>query len=272
MRYQKIKYNKINKRGQVLIGKPKKAQVTIFVILALILIVGIVLIFLLRQAPKTDVVSEDDPQAFIQSCTRKVIEEVLEIIMINAGNLESKGTMKYQGKNVSYLCYNKNYYGGCINQNPLLIGHIEDEITEYIKPRISNCFQVLEETLEPRYEVQMEENWDLKTKLTPQGVEVEIKRDFKMQRGDNVQSFNLFKINILHPIYRLAEIAMEIVNQEARYCNFDILGFMIIYPQYDITKFRTGDSNTIYSIKESATEREFGLTFGVRSCAIPAGF
>ena len=250
----------------------RRGQVTIFIILALILIVGIVLIFLLRQSPKTEVVAKDDPQAFIQSCTREAIEEALEIIMINAGDLESKGTVMYNGNNVTYLCYNENYYGRCINQRPLLIEHVQEEITEYIKPRISNCFQVLEETLEPRYDIEMEGNWDLKTKLTSQGVQVEINRDFKMQRGDEVQIFDLFKINIVHPIYRLLEIAMEIVNAESRYCNFDILGFMIIYPQYDITKFRTGDSNTIYSIKESTTEREYGFTFAIRSCAIPAGF
>ena len=262
MRYQKIKYNKMNSKGQI----------TIFIILALILIVGIVLIFLLRQGPETEVVSADDPQAFIQSCTREVIEEALKLIMITAGDIEAKGTVMYNGNNITYLCYNENYYGACINQRPLLIEHIQDEITEYIKPRVSNCFQVLEETLEPRYDVEMEGNWDLKTKLTSQGVEVEIERDFKMQRGDEVQNFDLFKINFLHPIYSLAEVAMEIVNQEARYCNFDILGFMIIYPKYDITKFRTGDSTTIYSITEGVTEREYGFTFAVRSCAIPAGF
>ena len=249
-----------------------KGQITIFIILALILIAGIILIFLLRQTPKIEIINEENPQAFIESCTRDAVEEALDIIMAHSGSLEPKRTIMHQGVNISYLCYNSLYYRGCINQQPLLIEHIEDEIYAYIQPRISNCFQVLKTTLEPKYEVEMESYWDLTTKLTPNGVEVNIDREFKMQRGDNVRSFSLFKINFIHPIYRLAEIAMEIVNQEARYCNFDILGFMIIYPQYDITKFRTGDSNTIYSIKESATEREYGFTFAVRSCAIPAGF
>jgi len=248
----------------------QKAQITIFIILALILIVGIIFIFLLRQAPKTQIVSEENPQAFIESCTRDAVEEALDIIMIHSGSLEPKGTVMYQGENITYLCYNALHYRSCINQQPLLIEHIEDEIYKYIKPRISNCFQVLETTLEPRYEVSMDENWDLTTKLTSNGVEINIDRDFKMQRGENIRSFNLFKVNIIHPIYRLAEIAMEIVNAEARYCNFDTLGFMIIYPEYDINKFRTGDSSTIYSIKDLTTNKEF--KFAVRSCAIPPGF
>jgi len=251
-------------------NKNKKGQITIFVILALILIVGIIIIFVLRRAPEVDIISEKNPQAFIESCTRDSVEEALELIMLNAGDIEKKGSMLFQGSNVSYLCYNKNYYTPCINQKPLLIEHIEDEITAYVKPRVSNCFQNLKQTLEPRYEVEMEEYWDLETKLNSKGVEVYIDREFKMQRGSNVRSFNLFKTNLVHPIYRLAEIAMEIVNQEARYCNFDILGFMIIYPQYNINKFRLGDSNTIYTIKEFTANKEF--RFAIRSCAIPPGF
>lgn len=257
--------NKIN-----LFSKSKRSQITIFIILALILIVGIIFIFLLRQAQKTEIMSEENPQAFIESCTRDAVQEALDIIMIHSGSLEPKGTVMYQGENITYLCYNNLYYRSCINQQPLLIEHIEEEIYKYIKPRLSNCFQVLKKSLEPRYEVTMEENWDLITKINPNGVEVNINREFKMQREDNVRSFSLFKINLVHPIYRLAEIAMEIINSEAHYCNFDILGFMIIYPRYDITKFRIRDSTTIYSVKEFTNDKEF--KFAVRSCAIPPGF
>ncbi|MFA7708024.1 MAG: hypothetical protein WCX73_03675, partial [Candidatus Pacearchaeota archaeon] len=233
----------------------KRAQITIFIILALLLVVGIIFIFLLRQTPKTEVVSEENPQAFIESCTRQAVEEALDLIMIHSGSLESRGSVLYEGQNISYLCYTNINYRSCVNQQPLLIEHIEDEIYTYIKPRVANCFQTLEATLEPGYEVEMEEDWDLTPRLTSHGVEVEINRDFKMQRGTNIRSFNLFKISIIHPIYRLAEIAVEIVNQEAKYCNFDTLGFMIIYPKYDIKKFRTGNSDTIYSLKEIKTDK-----------------
>jgi hypothetical protein len=252
------------------LSKSKHAQITIFIILALILIVGIFFIFLLRQTPKIEIVSEENPQAFIEKCTRDAVEEALDLLMIHSGSLEPKGTIMYQGENITYLCYNSLYYRPCVNQQPLLIEHIEDEIYKYVKPRLSNCFQVLKTSLEPRYEVSMEEDWDLTTKLTSSGVEININRDFKMQRGDKVISFSLFKINLIHPIYRLAEIAMEIVNAEASYCNFDTLGFMIIYPRYDISKFRIENSNTIYSVKEITSNKMF--RFAVRSCAIPPGF
>jgi hypothetical protein len=70
--------------------------------------------------------------------------------------------------------------------------------------------------------------------------------------------------------YDLALVAQEIVSQEARFCNFEHLGYMLLYPDFEIDKFRTGDSDTIYTL----THRESGerFRFAVRGCVIPAGF
>ena len=247
----------------------KKAQVTIFIILALILIVGVILAFLLIRKPSIGISDEENPQAYIESCTNEAVEEAVEMLLENGGDLEPKGSVMYNGKELTYLCYNENYYKPCINQRPMLIEHIENEITSYIQPRVSNCFQTLKSELETRYDVEMG-NMELTTELQTKQVVIDIKRDFKMTRGDDVRSFTKFKANLINPIYDLAKLAMEITNQEAHYCNFDILGFMIIYPKYDIYKFRTGDSDTIYTVEDLLTNQKF--KFAIRSCALPAGF
>lgn len=253
------KIKKMNQRGQI----------TIFIILGLILVVVIILLFLLIKKPDVSLTDTENPQAYIESCTNDAVEEAVEMLLENGGDLEPKGSVMYNGKELTYLCYNENYYKPCINQRPMLIEHIENEITSYIQPRVSNCFQTLKTELETRYDVEME-NMELTTELQTKQVVVNIKRDFKMVRGDNVRSFTEFKANLINPIYDLAKIAMEISNQEAHYCNFDILGFMIIYPKYDIQKFNTGESDTIYTIKDLTTNQEF--KFAIRSCALPAGF
>lgn len=249
--------------------KSNKAQVTIFIILALILVVSIVLAFLLIKKPSTSLGDEENPQAYIESCTNDVVEEAVEMLLENGGDLEPKGGLLYNGKEITFLCYNKEYYKPCVNQRPMLIEHIENEITSYIKPRVSNCFQSLESGLESRYDIETG-IMELETKLQKGKVVVNIKKDFKMTRGDKVQSFSKFKTSLIHPIYDLSKVAMEISNQEAEYCNFDSLGFMIIYPKYDIYKFRTGDSDTIYRVEDLTTNQEF--KFAIRSCALPAGF
>ncbi len=249
--------------------KNNRAQVTIFIILGLILVVVIVLLFLLIKRPDISLADTENPQAYIESCVNEAVEEAVEILLENGGDLEPKGSIMYDGQELTYLCYNKNYYKPCINQRPMLIEHIENEITSYIQPRVSNCFQTLKSELESRYDIETG-NMQLETKLQKGKVVVNIKKDFKMTRGDDVRSFTNFKANLISGIYGLAKIAMEISNQEAHYCNFDILGFMIIYPKYDIQKFKTGDSDTIYTLKDLITNQEF--KFAIRSCALPAGF
>ncbi len=249
--------------------KNKSGQVTIFIILALIIVVIILLLFFLIKGPSVDVLDEKNPQTYIDGCSQEAIEEAVEILLKNGGDLEPEGSLMYEGKELVYLCYNENYYEPCINQRPMLIEHFEKEITKYIQPRISNCFQSLKSELDGEYDVVMGE-MQVTTKLRARQIKVNIKRDFKMSRGENVQSFTEFKSSLIHPLYNLGKTAMEIVNQESHYCNFENLGFMLIYPEYDINKFRTGDSDTIYTIKDLVTNKEF--KFAIRSCAMPAGF
>jgi hypothetical protein len=45
---------------------------------------------------------------------------------------------------------------------------------------------------------------------------------------------------------------------------------MMLYPEFEIEKFRTGESTTIYTIKQRKTGERF--RFAIRSCVIPPGF
>ena len=91
-----------------------------------------------------------------------------------------------------------------------------------------------------------------------------------MTRNQESREFDNFKMIMAHPIYDLAEITMEIANQESRYCNFDELGYMILHPKYDITKFITGEADIIYTVTEISTGEK--LTFAVTSCELPPGY
>ncbi len=246
-----------------------KSQITIFIILGLIIIVGIAILYLLIKPPIAKVIDENNPQAFIESCTKDATETALNILMNQGGDIEPKGYITYDKDDVAYLCYILEYYKPCINQRPLLIEHIEKEITGYIEPLVNNCFIELEKNLEKRYEIKTS-SMKLKTTLQPKYIVIDIDKRFEMTRGEENLKFDYFKVVILHPIYDLAEIAMEIANQESKYCNFDELGFMIIYPNYDITKFITGDGDVIYNIKDKPTNQKFKLA--IRSCPLPPGY
>lgn len=247
----------------------KRSQITIFVILGLILIVGLIMVFLLLNPPKVRVIDEKNPQAFIESCTKRAVEEAVDILSKKGGDISPKGYISYNGTEITYLCYNENVYDPCINQRPLLIEHIEKEITNYITPIVTECFNELENKLRNNYDVEGS-GFKIETMLQSKNIAVKINRNIKITREGEAREFNEFRMHLISPIYDFAKIGMEIANQESRFCNFDELGFMILYPNFDVTKFITGDADIIYVIKEVSTDQKF--TFAIRSCTLPPGY
>lgn len=249
--------------------KSKTAQVTIFVILSLIVVVGFVIVFLLFNPPEVRVVDRNNPQAFIETCTREATEEAIELLSKRGGDINPVGSVAYEGEEITYLCYNERFYESCVNQRPLLVEHIQDEITNHITPIVADCFFDLRKDLETRYDIE-ESEMKIETQLNSGQVSVKIDKNFKTIRRDEVTDYNNFRMNLVHPMYQFAKISTEIVNQEISFCNFDELGYNILHPQYDVQKFITGRSDIIYSIRDLETEE--GFVFALRSCTLPAGF
>lgn len=249
--------------------KNKKAQLTIFIVIALIIVAGIALIFVIWRKPAIEISPSANPEIYIEKCMKDYTEEALEILMSQGGDIKPEGSVIYQSKELVYLCYNANFYRHCINQRPMLIEHIEQEITNYLGPKMRACFTSFRQELEKRnYNVDVG-GMNITTDLQTRKVVITVERILEIEKNQETRKFEKFKVQVINPVYDIAEIAMEIANQEAEYCNFDTTGFMIIYPKWDIRKFRV-DSDIIYTIKEVATNQEF--KFAIRSCAMPAGF
>jgi len=64
------------------------------------------------------------------------------------------------------------------------------------------------------------------------------------------ESFNFkgFKLGIRTELYELSRLAQEIVSQEAKFCFFDNLGYMLLYPEIKIDKFSVEDGTVIYTL------------------------
>lgn len=250
----------------------KKAQITIFVILALILVVIFIILFLLLKKPnvEVEVYDENNPQGYLESCTIEAVEDAISVLSPQGGDIVPKGSIRYQDIDRVYLCYIDDFYERCVNKRPMLIEHIENEITDYITPMIQDCFKTMIEKYSERYDFEAKgSEIAIKTKLEPRLIVITLDKDLKMTREEELRDFNDFKIKLVHPLYDLAEVAMEIANQEARFCDFDDLGYMILHKTFDIKKSELGEADIIYTITHRPTEESF--TFAVRSCKLPPG-
>ncbi|MFA4952964.1 MAG: hypothetical protein WC584_01970 [Candidatus Pacearchaeota archaeon] len=249
-----------------------KAQITIFVIIAIIIVAVIALFFLFRSGliPGIGGTEEKNPRIAFQDCLEDKILETTDLISKQGGYINPILYRELDGEKISYLCYNQNYYLSCINQEPMLIQHIKEEIKNNIDAKVRNCFDQFKTSLE-KTGYNVDANYrDFSVQLVPEKVIVDIDAEITTTRNEQTSSQKDFVIIFPSRIYELAVVVQEITSQEARFCNFEQLGYMLLYPQFNIDKFRTGEGDTIYTIEDRKTKEKF--KFAVRSCVIPPGF
>ncbi len=259
--------------------KAKKAQLALFIILAIVLVVAIALIFFLRFDQVTDLIRPDtpSPQAEMELVMETKTREAIDLMLPQGGYINVTGSdtppyVLYDNGKISYLCYNMNYYYPCINQQPMFIRHLEQEIHDYILPSVEESFDGLIQSYK-------DGNFDVDTgplnlnvELRPKQVRIDIEKRITATRGDETREYENFRKVISSPLYDLSVVAKEIASQEAQYCNFEYLGFSLLYPWVSIEKDQIGGGETaskIYKIRDKNTDKT--LNIAIRSCAMPAG-
>lgn len=246
----------------------KKAQVTLFVLIAL-LIVGIVLVILLWPSIKTTFVKEINPEEYIKSCTAQYVEEAIDLASKSGGSIYPVHTVSFQGQQVEYLCYTNEYYKTCVMQQPLLKQHVEYEVVNYIKPKVEGCVQSLQGELEKRGYTVSYKRPDVSLSIIPKNINVNVKVGMTLTK-EKTTTYDAVKVNVKNPIYDLIMIAGSILNFEARYGDADPLGYMFYYPNLKAQKIKQDDGTKIYILQDRESGQIF--QFASRSLSWPAGY
>lgn len=251
----------------------KKGQITIFIIVGVILVVGIGL-FLFIQGDFVEKITGTDqinPNSFLSNCLEDKILESVYFISHQGGeiNPELYKTFKFQSDerfwNISYSCYTKNFYGPCVNQKPMLITDIEKEIHNYVSEEVSICLNELENSLERKnYDVSKIYN-GFKVELIPGKIKIDLNGELSYSKTKETSRIENFNIWIPSRIYDLAVVASEINSQESEFCEFSKEGFMLLYPDYDINLYRV-EHTKIYTIGWRENDEKFRIA--IRGCAI----
>jgi len=253
----------------------KRAQVTLFIVVGIVLVAVVVGFYLIlsKTGPEISKPSMTEPENYIEKCAKDAASDAIDIMLPQGGWISPKRFKTYNNNNVAYLCYTNEFYRTCKMQEPLYIRHLENEITEFITPKVQNCFESLKSELEDQhYAVEMG-SMNITTELAKNTVKMNVERTFAMSKNDEKRRFEKFNAILNSPLYNLAIVGLEIANQEAKYCAFEYVGFMIFYPEFNINKKAVGsglESSKIYTIQDRYTGKQ--LNVATRSCAIPAGF
>lgn len=252
-------------------------QVTIFIIIGIILVAVVAAFFLTRQGiiPEIGVGKETNPSIFLQTCMSDSVQDVLNSLADKGGFVNNQLNKRFrfseetEYSNISLLCYTKDFYVPCVNQKPMYLSQINNEVKVQTTQIVSDCFDGLTASLEKQNDA-VDATYNGFDVVFDEGkIIFKIKSKIILTNAGETKTIENFEI--VHPtmFFNLAKITQEIISQEAEYCNFENIGYMAFNPKYNIRKFTTSDSFLIYRVSHRETGEQF--KFGVRGCVRPVG-
>ena len=250
----------------MVVNKKRNAQVTIWIILAIVIVGVIILLFLLKIPQKYFFPSE--PNVQLQDCVKEELSSAIKEVSKRGGSINPVNAITYKGEKVEYLCYTNQYYQTCVNQQPLLKQHVEREIFERIKGKVRSCLDNLKENLKAKgYEVSGK--GDISIAIVPNYVKLTIS-ELNIRKENSKERYDKFVVEERSEIYDLIMLASSILNWEARYGDSDITTYMMYYPNIKVEKYKQSDGSKIYILSARNTKEEF--VFATRSLSWPAGY
>jgi len=236
----------------------RKGQVTIFIIIAIVIVVlGVLIYIFFPQIKSTLSGGATNPQIFISECLEDEIEDAVEILVLQGGSIEPEFYTLYDDNPVEYLCYTNQYnFPGCVVQRPMLRAHIEEEIEREIANDVIYCFNSLEESYERRgYDVILEEGpWDVS--LKNEQLVSTFNYSLTLTKEDT-ETYDSFSVVLNNNLYELVMIASNIIQWESTYGDVDIYTYMTYYPNLKVERKPQSDGTDIYIISDINTEDIF---------------
>ena len=250
--------------------KKRKGQVTIFIIVAIVIVLLAALLYIFYPQIRTGLgLGSQSPSAFLQSCLEEDVEMAIDTLSIQGGSIEPENYFMYNGEKVEYLCYTTEYYKTCVMQQPLLKEHIEKEIGNEIEVTAKKCFDDLESSYRKRgYSVNLKRG-RMAVELLPKRVVVNFDSSLSLSKGE-VENYNSFNVVVNNNLYELVAIAKSILNFEARYGDSETTVYMNYYRDLKVEKKKQSEGTTIYILTDRNDENKF--QFASRSLAWPPGY
>lgn len=241
----------------------RKGQVTVFVIVAIV-IVSAILVFLLWAQPTY--FSELGGGLNFEGCVEDAVEQAIDELGPKAGFVNPGFTYAYDGEQFTYLCYTNEFYETCTVQVPFLKNVFDEQMESLIRGKVDSCYDNSVDDLRAQgYDV-VGGVVDYDVLIEPGIVRVEI--DAPTSVGS--QRFARFNVRVNSPIYEMVMIATSILQSEAAFGDSDIDSIMLFYPDYVVSKIKRGDGTTVYILKHKVIGTKF--QFASRSLAWPAGY
>lgn len=250
--------------------KFKRGQLTIFIILAIIIIVGIASIFLIKNKTTTTINPKENPSGFIEKCLQDSATESSNKIFSLGGSLDPEKTTLYNKTEIAFLCYTEKDRELCRSLNPKIKQTMEEDIRIDSISKIESCFASLKKTFSKYNYEEGDLNYTIE--IAPRQIIATAKKKIVISNEDESQEFSEFSAKFYSPAYDFILVSNEILRNELN-CQ---CGKVSCSPNLALISgtnlnFRIGMDVTsrierIYTIGDRNTNQE--IKFAVRNCVI----
>jgi hypothetical protein len=248
----------------------KRGQMTIFVIVAILIVAVGILIYFFRSDIGVLISGEIVPNTFLGECIESTVDDGINLLSEQGGYADPEGFVLYGGKKIKYLCYNSEYYQTCLVQQPLILEHFENELADMVSARADVCVVELKQAFESKgYSVSGVEVAETTVEIVPGKIRVNIDAPMTVTK-DETQTFESYRKEVPGNMYDLLMISTSIVDYESTYGDAPTDLYYDFYPTLLIEKLKLGDGSTIYTVRDVTTKDKF--VFASRSVAWPGGF
>lgn len=241
----------------------KKAQVTLFIIVAIIIVSGLI-VFFIWSGPET--FFDKGSNLGFEGCVNNVVEGAIDELSLKAGYINPELTYLYMDEEIPYLCYTEENYQTCVVQKPFLKQHFESELERYLREEIDECYEDSLNNLRSQ-------GYDVRSGKVTYDINFEpgvARTTINAPTAVGTSSYTKFNAVLNTNIYEILMISNALLQYEAQYGDSDTDTLSNFYPQYSIQKVKRGDGTTIYMVEDKITKTKF--QFASKSLVWPAGY
>ncbi len=211
--------NKIN------LLKLKRSQTTIFIIIAILIVVGIMVYFVVREdIGRQDLPKELSPvYSYFVSCVEDETKNAAYLMGSQAGYLELpefesgseympfSSQLDFVGRAVPYWYYVSG--NGIVKEQVLTRDEMQGQLEDYLEKRISKCD--LSEFEDRGFQIQSQEP-EVKALIQDNEINLEVEMDLEISYGDTTSSISRHEINVDSKLGSFYEIAKKIYAKEQK--------------------------------------------------------
>jgi hypothetical protein len=248
----------------------KKAQLTILIIFALIIIVLIAIFaFYIKSANYEKKSIRENPRDYLSKCLASSIEYSLREFL-KEPILNDNSIILYDNTKINVICDSSIKNTACENKYPALKKNIEDKIKYMSQSKIDKCYEKIKENLQ-KYDY-YEKRGNLEVEIIPQKIIIKDYSSISFKVNEQTSTIELFEYSFNSEMYGILSILNEISNKESsclcskETCGPDLFELNSLKKGFKIEKFAGSKNEDAYTITNKESKET--LSFGVRSCTI----